>query len=105
MIASCYNLWLNLTGTIKLKSLAFAIEIEGAFCFIRKSKFFFAVKTAPQGRIIQMSQRLRAAAFFHFINLPTAGLDTPLFFYALKKQDFPNPANPYIDTRDITARL
>ena len=52
-----------------------------------------------------MSQRLRAAAFFHFINLPAAGLDTPLFFYALKKQDFLNPANPYIDTRDITARL
>ena len=63
MTASCCNLWLNSIGAIKLKSLAFAIEIKSAFCFIRKSKFF-AVKTAPQGRInIDVSATARCGIF------------------------------------------
>jgi len=80
VIASCCNLWLNSTGTIKLKSLAFAIEIESAFFFYREVKIFFAVKTDPQGRINTDVSATARCGIFHFINLPAAGLDTPLFF-------------------------
>ena len=89
MTASCYDLWLNSIGTIKLKSLAFAIEIKSAFCFIRKSKFFFAVKTAPQGRINTDVSATARCGIFPFHKPSCSGTGHPAVFLCIKKAGLP----------------
>ena len=73
--------------------------------FRQEVKIFFAVKMAPQVRINTDVSATARCGIFPFHKPSYSGTGRPAVFYALKKQDFPNPANPYIDTRDIILRV